>query len=317
MGHAQWGTHSGGTRTVAESERSTAMSLRVGLVGNGHWARVTHAAGLRSEPSVELSGIWGRDGTKTAALATELGTTGYDDVDQMFAEVDAVAFSVPPQVQAGLALRAARAGKHLLLEKPIALSATDADRLAEAVTESGVASVVFFTSRFDQGQRRWLEQAAQHSDWDGAAGLWLGSAFAPGSPFDTPWRHDKGGLWDVGPHALAMVTGALGPIAEITARPGRRDLVHLILGHESGVCSSFAVSIDTPVAASEVSLTLWGASGRSALPAASGDPSQALATAARELASAARQPVPSHPCDVQLGRRIVGLLAEAERQLGR
>jgi predicted dehydrogenase len=293
------------------------MNMRVGLVGNGHWARITHAAGLKSEPSVALSGIWGRDNAKTAALAAELDTTGYEDVDQMFAEVDAVAFSVPPQVQAALALRAARAGKHLLLEKPIALSTADADQLAEAVNEAGVASVVFFTSRFDEGQRQWLQDVGQRSDWDGAAGFWLGSAFAPGSPFNTAWRHEKGGLWDVGPHALAMAIGALGPIVEITARPGRRDLVYLILRHESGVCSSFVVSIDTPPAASEVSLTLWGAPGRSALPDSSGDPSQALATAARELAAAAQQPVPSHPCDVRLGAAIVGLLAEAERQLDR
>ncbi|MEO7263082.1 MAG: Gfo/Idh/MocA family oxidoreductase [Jatrophihabitantaceae bacterium] len=292
------------------------MSMRVGLVGNGHWARVTHAAGLSSEPSVELSGIWGRDRAKTAALAAEFGTAGYDEVEELFAEVDAVAFSVPPQVQAELALRAARAGKHLLLEKPIAVSVAEADRLAEEVAEAGVASVVFFTGRFDASQRQWLEQVAQRSDWDGAAGLWLGSAFAAGSPFDTAWRHDKGGLWDVGPHALAMLTGALGPIAEITARPGRRDLVHLIVRHESGVSSSYSVSIDTPEAASEVSLTVWGAAGRSAMPASSADASQALATAARELAAAAGQPTPSHPCDVRLGRSVVRLLAEAERQLG-
>ncbi|HEV2885914.1 MAG TPA: Gfo/Idh/MocA family oxidoreductase [Jatrophihabitans sp.] len=292
------------------------MSLRVGLVGNGHWARITHAAGLNSEPSVELSGIWGRDSAKTAALAAEFGTTGYDEVDQMFAEVDAVAFSVPPQVQAELALRAARAGKHLLLEKPIAVSVAAAQQLAEAVTGAGVASVVFFTGRFDAGQRQWLEEVAQRSDWDGAAGLWLGSAFASGSPFDTPWRHDKGGLWDVGPHALAMLTGAFGQIVEITARPGRRDLVYLIVRHESGISSSYAVSIDTPEAASQVSLTVWGAAGRSVMPATHADTSQALATAARELAISARQPVPSHPCDVRLGLTVVRLLAEAERQLG-
>jgi len=292
------------------------MSMRIGLVGNGHWARVTHAAGLSSEPAVVLCGIWGRDRAKTAALATELGVTGYDEVDQLFAEVDAVAFSVPPQVQAELAVRAARAGKHLLLEKPIAVSVAEADRLAEAVAEAGVASVVFFTGRFDAGQRHWLEQVAPQ-DWDGATGLWLGSAFAADSPFDTPWRHEKGGLWDVGPHALAMLTGALGPIVEITARPGRRDLVHLILRHESGASSSYALSIDTPKAAAEVSLTVWGAAGRSRMPASAADPSQALATAARELAAAARQPEPSHPCDVRLGLSVVRLLAEAERQLGR
>jgi predicted dehydrogenase len=292
------------------------MSMRVGLVGNGHWARVTHAAGLRRQPTVELSGIWGRDRAKTAALAAELGTTGYDDVDRMFDEVDAVAFSVPPPVQAELATRAARAGKHLLLEKPLAVSVADAERLAGAVGEAGVASVVFFTGRFDDGQRQWLRQVTQRSDWDGAAGLWLGSAFTPGSPFDTAWRHDKGGLWDVGPHALAMVTGALGPVVDITARPGPRDLVHLIMRHEAGASSSYALSIDTPQAASQVSLTVWGAAGRSTMPERSADASQALATAAGELAAAAGQPAPSHPCDVRLGLSVVRLLAEAERQLG-
>ena len=268
------------------------MSMRVGLVGNGHWARSPTRPACSSEPSVELSGIWGRDSAKTAALAAELGTTGYDDVEEMFAAVDAVAFSVPPQVQAELAVRAARAGKHLLLEKPIAVSVAEADRLADAVAEAGVASVVFFTARFDAGQRQWLEQVAQRSDWDGAVGLWLGSAFAAGSPFDTPWRHEKGGLWDVGPHALAMLTGALGEIAEITARPGRRDLVHLILRHDGGASSSYAVSIDTPEAASQVSLTVWGPAGRIGAADRCSDPSQALATAARELAAAAQLPVP-------------------------
>jgi predicted dehydrogenase len=292
------------------------MSMRVGLVGNGHWAKVTHAAGLSSEPSVELSGIWGRDRAKTAALATELGCTGYDDVDQMFAEVDAVAFSVPPQVQSELAVRAAMAGKHLLLEKPIAVSVAEADRLAEAVAEAGVASVVFFTRRFDTGPRQWLEELGERSDWDGAVGLWLGSAFAPGSPFDTPWRREKGGLWDVGPHALSLLIGALGPISDITARPGRRDLVHLVAGHESGASSTYTLSIDTPKPAAGASLTVWGPGGRFTMPPFASDASHALATAARELAAAARLPVPRHPCDVELGRSVVRLLAEAERQLG-
>lgn len=292
------------------------MNLRVGLVGNGHWARVTHAAGLAAEPSVELAGIWGRDPAKTDALAGELGVPGYREVADLIEAVDALAFSVPPGVQAELALRAARAGKHLLLEKPIAVSLPAAEALADAVGEAGVASVVFFTGRFDDGQRRWLEQVRRRSDWCGAAGLWLGSAFAPGSPFDTPWRHDKGGLWDVGPHVLAMLIGALGEVVEITARAGRGDLVHLILRHAGGVSSSCAVSIDTPAAAEQVSLAVWGPDGRLELPEL-GDPARALATAARELAVSAGQPAPGHDCDVRLGLAVVRLLTEAERQLSR
>ena len=95
--------------------------------------------------------------------------------------MDAVAFAVPPHMQAPLAIRAAEAGKHLLLEKPIALSADDADKLAAAVEEAGVASVVFFTWRFNTEIRAWLtdEQARggwSGEGWSGGAAIWLGTS---------------------------------------------------------------------------------------------------------------------------------------------
>ena len=57
------------------------------------------------------------------------------------AAVDGVAFAVPPDVQAPIATAAAQAGKHLLLEKPLAISAAEADELAEAVTQSQVGAL--------------------------------------------------------------------------------------------------------------------------------------------------------------------------------
>jgi predicted dehydrogenase len=289
--------------------------MRIGLIGNGYWARVTHAAGLLAEPSVTLTGVWGRDGSKSDALAAELGIRAYRDPDELFADTDAVAFSVPPQVQLELALRAAALGKHLLLEKPIALSAVDADRLADAVGEAGVASVVFFTSRFDARQRQWLDEVFGQPGWDGASGMWLGAAFAPDSPFDTPWRRQYGGLWDVGPHALSIVTAALGPIERLSAMAGPRDQVHLLLRHRGGAVSNYVLGIDNPPAAGGSGLTIWGAPGRRELPPGPSDPVAALASAARELAAAAAEERPSHPCDVQYGREVVRLLAEAQRQL--
>ena len=293
----------------------TLGGMRIGLVGNGYWARVTHATGLRAQPAVTLTGVWGRNHATSLTVAAEFGITAYQDFDELLADVDAVAFSVPPQVQSELALRAARRGKHLLLEKPIAVSAPAAAELAEAVDEAGVASVVFFTSRFDPPRRAWLAERAARSDWDGASGLWLGAAFAADSPFDTPWRHDKGGLWDVGPHALSLLVGALGPITDITARAGRRDLVQLLVGHESGARASYVVSIDTPAVAARTSLLIWGAPGSFELPGDPADPAGCLAIAAGELAALAADPGAGHPCDVHFGRRVVDLLAEAERQL--
>lgn len=289
--------------------------MRIGLIGNGYWARVTHATGLSAEPSVTFAGVWGRDHAKSASLAAEFGVRAYDTVDALFDDVDAVAFSVPPQVQSELAVRAAGRRKHLLLEKPIAVSVAEADRLADAVATAGVASVVFFTGRFEPNQRAWTDRIAALGGWDGGSGLWLGSAFGEGSQFDTPWRHDKGGLWDVGPHALAMLTATLGPIESLVARAGRRDLVQLLLSHRDGALSSYALSIDSPVAVSKNTFTVWGTEGTFESPAEPLDAPAALATAARELAGLAGQADPRHPCDVQFGRTVVGLLADAERQL--
>lgn len=288
--------------------------MRIGLIGNGYWARVTHATGLHRQPAVTFAGVWGRDPAKSAPFVTEFGVRAYPSVEELFDDVDAVAFSVPPQVQSELALAAARRGKHLLLEKPIAVTIDAARDLEAAVAEQNVAALVFFTSRFDPLTRDWLAEVASVPGWDGASGLWLGSAFSDGSPFDTPWRHDKGGLWDVGPHALSLVAGSLGPISAIAARPGPRDLVQLLIQHESGAASSYAVSIDTP-AVTRNSLLIWGDSGLREAPVGRADAVAALVEASGELARLAGQDDKSHPCDVQFGRQVVQLLAEAAAQL--
>jgi predicted dehydrogenase len=107
--------------------------LRFGLVGTGHWARITHAPALASTDGIEFAAVWGRNREAAGALAAEYGATAFSDIDAFLSGVDAVAFSVPPDVQSALAERAASAGKHLLLEKPIATTEAAADALARAV----------------------------------------------------------------------------------------------------------------------------------------------------------------------------------------
>jgi predicted dehydrogenase len=285
--------------------------MRFGLVGTGHWARVTHAPAIVATDGAELVGVWGRRPEAVDTIAAEHGARAYDDFDALLGDVDAVAFSVPPDVQAPLATRAARAGKHLLLDKPIALSSDAGDALADAVAAEGVASIVFFTSRFQPEVREWLADVNLTSDWDGATAHWLGDAFGAGSPFDTPWRHDKGGLWDLGPHVLSILIAALGPVDRVAADAGPRDTANLLLHHASGATSVATVSIEAPAAASVTDLLVWGARGRSWMPAGSLPPEAALGVAVRELLAGAESGQVQHPCDVRLGRDIVAVLAEA------
>jgi predicted dehydrogenase len=291
-------------------------SLRFGLVGTGHWAQVTHAPALALTHGIEFAAVWGRNAQAAAQLAATYGATAHGDLAEFLAGVDAVALCVPPDVQAPIATRAARAGKHLLLEKPIAISPAEADALADAVESAHVASVVFFTSRFQADVRAWLAEVLAARGWAGGCAVWLGSALRSGSPFDTPWRRDKGALWDVAPHAISLLWASLGPVRSVTADAGRGDVAHLVLHHDTGLTSAVTVTLGQPLNEEFAELYLWGEPGRSVSPLETEQPVIALRTALTELAENARSGRVSHPCDVRFGRDIVRLLADAERQIG-
>jgi predicted dehydrogenase len=288
--------------------------IRFGLVGTGHWARVVHAPAIASSPGITLTAVWGRNAGAATALAAEFGATGQRDFDAMLTGVDAVAFAVPPAVQAELALRAASAGKHLLLEKPIALTDAAAAALADAVAAAGVASVVFFTSRFQPDARSWLDEITRTGGWTGGSAIWLGSVFSGASPFDTPWRREFGGLWDLGPHAVSLLWAILGPIRHVTADRGRGDVTHLVLHHEGGATSTATLTLGAPPAADGFRLEVWGEHGIATLPGLAG-PIVALHVALAELAANASSGHTSHPCDVALGRDVTRVLAAAQRHL--
>ena len=288
--------------------------LNIGLAGTGHWARIVHAPALASTPGIRLAGVWGRNERAAAALAGSHGCVPYRDFDDLLASVEAVAFSMPPDVQAGLAARAAAAGKHLLLEKPIATTADAADALAAAVQAAGVASVVFFTGRFQDDMRAWLAAAAG-DQWLGGQAVWLGSALAPGNPFNTPWRREKGALWDLAPHLVSLLMASLGPVRSVTADAGPGDVTHLILHHEGGASSAVTVTLGAAAVSDGVELWLWGDIGRSKAPGPTRDPVAALRRALTELAANVRAGEPRHECDVFFGRAVGAVLTEAQRQL--
>ena len=291
--------------------------LKFGLVGTGYWARATHARALATTPGVEFSAVWGRNLAAARELAGEHGAAAHADIDEFLAGVDAVAFSVPPDVQNAIALHAARAGKHLLLEKPVATSLAPAQALVAAVTEAKVASVVFFRARFQPDVRAWLSDVTSSGGWAGGMTSWLGSALGGGSPFNTPWRQQKGGLWDVAPHSISLLWASLGPVVTVTAVAGQADLTCLVLQHAGGATSTAMVTLSAPEAAAGSDLWLWGERGRSAAPAQADDPVIALRVALAELAENARAGQPAHPCDVGFGCEVTRVLAMAQAQLDR
>lgn len=92
------------------------------------------------------------------------------------------------------------------------------------------------------------------------------SVLVADSPFNTPWRRDNGGLWDLAPHVVSLLWASLGPVRAVTADSGAGDVTHLILHHKGGTSSTVTVSIGASEAAACCEAYLWGEAGRSRAP---------------------------------------------------
>ncbi|MFE3489379.1 MULTISPECIES: Gfo/Idh/MocA family oxidoreductase [Streptomyces] len=302
-----------------DSPAGTTAPLRIGLLGTGPWARNTQAPALAAHPGVELSGVWGRRAEAADALAAAHGTrayTGDEGVDALLEASDAVAFALPPDVQAPLAVRAAEAGCHLLMDKPVATTVEGARAVAGAAEKAGVASVVFCTLRFAPETSAWIAEQAAVDGWFTARAQWLGSLYAAGSRrheyADSPWRREKGGLWDVGPHALSVLIPVLGDVRHLTAARGPADTTHLILRHTSGASSTVTLGLSAPPGAAGVEIEFRGERGTVSVPGWDGAET-AFRGAVDALAEAVRTGVP-HPCDARFGLHLTELLVAAETQ---
>ncbi|MFD7746159.1 Gfo/Idh/MocA family protein [Streptomyces sp. NPDC059698] len=295
-----------------------AAPLRIGLLGTGPWARNTQAPALAAHPGVELSGVWGRRAEAAESLAAAHGApayTGDEGVEALLAASDAVAFALPPDVQAPLAVRAAEAGRHLLMDKPVATTVEGARAVADAVERAGVASVVFCTLRFAPDTAAWIAEQAERDGWFTARAQWLGSLYAEGSTSqyaDSPWRREKGGLWDVGPHALSVLIPVLGDVEHLTAAPGPADTTHLILRHASGASSTVTLGLSAPPGAAGVEIEFRGERGTVSIPGWDGAET-AFRGAVDALAEAVRTGTP-HACDARFGLHLTELLVAAETQ---
>jgi predicted dehydrogenase len=172
---------------------------------------------------------------------------------------------------------------------------------------------VFFTTRFLPETEAWITEQAAAEGWFTARAEWLGSVFTSDSPFAaSPWRQEKGALWDVGPHALSVLLPVLGDVRRVAAAVrGPGDTVLLVLDHVGGASSTLTLSLTAPTAAAGATVELRGEAGVTSLPDSSANAVSALVRAADALSEAVRTGRP-HPCDAVFAQRVTEILAEAE-----
>jgi predicted dehydrogenase len=271
---------------------------------------MAHAPALADGPETRLAGVWARRPEAAAALGGRFDAPAFDRLEELFDACEAVAFCVPPDVQAELALRAVRAGKAVLLEKPLALELDAARRLADAVAEAGVVSQMVLTARYAARTREFLTRARALEPL-GGLGVFAGSLRE--GPFATPWRLERGALLDLGPHLVDLLDAALGRVVGVRAQGDPLGWVTLTLEHESGAISQAGMTAVAGGTLPTPRVEVFGALGHARL-AWPDELEEPFAVLTAEFAQAVRGGV-GHPLDARHGLRLQELLADAAAQL--
>jgi len=114
-------------------------TIRIGLIGAGDIANL-HAEAVNGLPGAELVGLWNRTAEKGKMKAQQFGCSVYLTVDEMLLDpnIDAVFILTNMETHCEYTIKAARAGKHILVEKPAASDIQELERMQKAVKEAGV-----------------------------------------------------------------------------------------------------------------------------------------------------------------------------------
>lgn len=203
----------------SEMTASIVTGTRVGwgVVGTSGWADHTFAPAIRNGGG-ELMGASGSSAEGSAAFARRHGAArAYRDLDDLLADADvqAVWVASPTDLHCEHALRALEAGKHVLVEKPMATSVADAERMASAASGAPVTTAVGFQHRFNRSHQR-LRELARSGELGDVVFVRLHQFIkAEGLPSD--WRRDpaRSGGWainDLGTHVLDLLRFIVGDV---------------------------------------------------------------------------------------------------------
>jgi len=198
----------------------TSTPFRAGMVGAGTICEF-HVAAVKALPDVELVGVTDLDAQKAEAAAERWGTKALPSLDALIAAgANVIHVLTPPSAHAAVALAALDRGCHVLIEKPVAESVEDAQKIARRASEKGLVASVNHSLLYDPQVRRALDHVRS-----GALGQVVSVDILRGSEYPPyeggllpPWYRQAGYPFrDIGVHCLYLLQELLGPIEEVDA----------------------------------------------------------------------------------------------------
>lgn len=251
-------------------------TVRIGIVGLGWWACEVHIPNLRTVEGAEIRALCSHSPKNIArgrkALGDDAEPLGFSDYDELLASdaVDAVVICTPNYLHAPMALAAVWAGKHVLVEKPLALDPAECRPIVAEAAERRLAVQVGVELRYSdvaQAMRRLVEQGAIGELALLRTDIWRQWG-APGN-----WRADEalcGGLFhEMGIHYIDLLSFVAGkPPAWVTAAGGVRatprdyDYAFATLGYEGGAVAAIGMCLFAAGASEDVRVEAIGSQGR-------------------------------------------------------
>lgn len=198
--------------------------LGVAIAGLG-FGEAVHLPALRAAEHANPVALWHPRQERVEAAAQKAELSGTHEFDALLAnrDVEAVVIATPPAARFGLAKRALEAGKHLLLEKPVALNAQEAEELQRLALANNCICALNFEYRAVPAFQQ-LAQLLQEG-WVGDPWLmrfdWLmGSRGNPQRPWNWYSQAAEGGgvLGALGSHAFDMLAWLVGPVQQLQAQ---------------------------------------------------------------------------------------------------
>jgi predicted dehydrogenase len=198
----------------------TKKKLRTAVIGLG--MGVGHLHGYRACPRAEMAAICDVNEERLHAVQKEfdipLAFTSYEELLSRD-DIDAVSVALPNFLHAPVSIAAAKAGKHVLCEKPMSTNAKDAQKMVDAATDAGVHLQIMFNNRFRgdiQLLKRYIADGELGDIYYAKCG-WVRRMGIPGSKsFITKKTAGGGPMYDLGVHVLDMTMYLIGNVEPVS-----------------------------------------------------------------------------------------------------
>lgn len=218
------------------------MAIGFGIVGCGMISNF-HARAINDVRGAKLVACYDSKAASAERLAGATGCAAYQDLDEMLADpaVDVVTIATPSGAHMEPAVAAARAGKHVIVEKPLEITLGRCDKIIAECRKAGVTLSTIFPSRFHDSCRE-LKKAVDQGRFgritvgDAYVKWYRTQAYYDSGAWRGTWQLDGGGaLMNQAIHSVDLLTWLMGPVVEIRARMG-------LLAHERIAVEDVAIA---------------------------------------------------------------------------